>query len=138
MRSDGLAGTNVEPTDLFVFARGDENIEVGGPDDVLDGGFVHSGAYFVALGGLRMTILEIEGGAVGGGAVAVRGARAVKFVYHELLFEAAGGEELGAGLRREGHGAHNVSMLDCVQTFARVRVPDLTVGERRISAEFEG
>ena len=51
-------------------------------------------------------------------------------VEHEFLFEAACGEDLGTRLRRESHGADDVGMLEGVEAFACVGVPNFTVDVR--------
>lgn len=50
-------------------------------------------------------------------------------VDHELLLEAAGCEDLGAGLRGEGDGADDMPMLQCMEAFAGVGIPDFAVSK---------
>ena len=69
-----------------------------------------------------------ESGAGGGGGVAVGGATGEgEIVEHEFLLEAACGEDLGTRLRGESDRADDVGMLEGVEAFACVGVPDLTV-----------
>ena len=54
-------------------------------------------------------------------------------VDHEFLFDAAGCEVLGAGLRGEGDGADDVRVLESVETFACVGVPDFAVEDHMLA-----
>ena len=69
-----------------------------------------------------------ESGAGGGGGVASGGAAGEgEIVEHKFLFEAACGEDLGTRLRGESDRADDVGMLEGVEAFAGVGVPDFTV-----------
>ena len=50
-----------------------------------------------------------------------------EIVEHEFLLEAARGEDLGPRLRGKSDGADDVGMLEGMEAFACVGVPDFTV-----------
>ena len=70
----------------------------------------------------------VESGTGGRGGVASwRAAGNGEIEEHEFLFEAACSEDLGTRLRRESDRADDVGMLEGVEAFACVGVPDFTV-----------
>jgi hypothetical protein len=130
---DGRARAQVPPADHPVVGGGDEDVEVGAPDDGLDGAAVDARADFVAGGRGRGTVGGVavhRGGAhavrAGGGGGGAAGA-AGEVEDAEFLLGAAGGEDLRAGLGGEGDGADDVRVLEGVQAFAGVGVPDFAV-----------
>ena len=68
-----------------------------------------------------------ESGAGGGGVASGGAAGEGEIVEHKFLFEAACGEDLGTRLRGESDRADDVGMLEGVEAFAGVGVPDFTV-----------
>ena len=46
---------------------------------------------------------------------------------HKFLFEATGGEDLGARLRGKSDSPNDVTVLEGMQAFASVRIPDFAV-----------
>lgn len=68
-----------------------------------------------------------ESGTGGRGGVASRGAAGEgEIVEHKFLFEAACGKDLGTRLRRESDRADDVGMLEGVEAFTCVGVPDFS------------
>lgn len=125
--ADGRARAQVPPADLLVVGGGDEDVQVGAPDDGFDGAAVDARADFVA-GGCAGVAVDRGAGAVGaggGGGVAVAAAGEVEDA--ELLLGAAGGEDLGARLGGEGDGPDDVRVLEGVEAFAGVGVPYFAV-----------
>ena len=130
VRSDGLAGTDVKPADMLVVADCGQNVQIGSPYDALDGCSVYAGADLEAGGRLGAGFILLKGWTVGRGAVAVGGAWAREFVDHEFFFEPASGEELWTSLVWEGDGADDVRVLEGVEAFTGVGVPDFAVREK--------
>ena len=130
---DGRARAQVPPADHLVVGGGDEDVEVGAPDDGLDGAAVDARADFVAggrgRGGVAVAVAvhrgthAVRAGRGGGGAAAAAG----EVEDAEFLLCAAGGEDLRAGLGGEGDGADDVRVLEGVQAFAGVGVPNFAV-----------
>lgn len=58
-----------------------------------------------------------------------RAARLGEIVDHELLFEAASCEDLRAWLRGKCNGTDYVGMLEGMQAFASMSIPDFAVQE---------
>ena len=75
-----------------------------------------------------VAVCLVESGTGGRGGVASRRAAGNgEIVEHKFLFEAACGEDLGSRLRRESDRADDMGVLEGVEAFACVGVPDFTV-----------
>lgn len=127
----GVSRAQIPPADLSVLSRRGEDVVIAVPDDGFDGAAMHAGADLVA----RRCACACSG-RLGrrGGRQRRRGTAAVAAAAREvedaeLFLEAARRDDLRRGLEREGDGAADVRVLQGVQAFAGVGVPDFAVAE---------
>jgi len=100
MFSDSLLLSQVPPSDLLVFCCSDDYVGIRRPDNRLDSPLMHAGANLEA--GRRVSGEVIDA---------------------QLLLHATCCNDLGLRLAREGDGADNVVVSECVQGLACVGVP---------------
>lgn len=121
-----MTRAQIPPPDLAVFSGSSHNVVVLVPDDGLDGTAVDARSDLVASN--RVGAISTRRGEGRRGAIATTAARATRQVKDTKLFLGTTcSQDLGVGLDRKCNGPYNVGMLQRMQAFACVCVPDFTV-----------
>ena len=113
---DSAASAQIVPAQVLVFAGGDEEVRVAGPDDGFDGALVVAGADLVrrAVGALNRSVRV-------GRSVCSAG----DVENAQLLILASCCEHTRTLARRKGHGAHDVRVVESHEGLAGESVPNL-------------